>query len=56
VTDVFVDKVAIVTGAASGIGTATARRLAGLGAKVIVIDLNDRAVRAVADEIGAGIA
>ena len=30
------DKVAIVTGSSSGIGEATARRLAGLGAKVVV--------------------
>jgi NAD(P)-dependent dehydrogenase (short-subunit alcohol dehydrogenase family) len=52
-TDVFRDKVAIVTGAASGIGSATARRLGELGAKVIVIDLGDAGVRAVADEIGA---
>jgi NAD(P)-dependent dehydrogenase (short-subunit alcohol dehydrogenase family) len=52
-TDVFRDKVALVTGAASGIGRATARRLGGLGAQVIVIDVSDVAVRAVADEIGA---
>jgi NAD(P)-dependent dehydrogenase (short-subunit alcohol dehydrogenase family) len=52
-TDVFRDRVAIVTGAASGIGAATARRLERLGAKVMVIDLSDAGVRAVADEIGA---
>src|SRR5436305_13561593 len=33
-------KVAIVTGAARGLGRAYARRLAGLGAKVAVADLN----------------
>src|SRR5213595_2513408 len=33
-------KVAIVTGAARGLGRAYARRLAGLGAKVAVTDLN----------------
>src|SRR5437870_215861 len=35
-----VDKVAVVTGGASGIGLAIAERLAGDGAKVAVFDLN----------------
>jgi 3-oxoacyl-[acyl-carrier protein] reductase len=35
-------KVAIVTGAARGLGRAYAKRLAGLGAKVAVVDLNLR--------------
>jgi 3-oxoacyl-[acyl-carrier protein] reductase len=35
-------KVAIVTGAARGLGRAYAKRLAGLGAKVTVADLNLR--------------
>jgi 3-oxoacyl-[acyl-carrier protein] reductase len=35
-------KVAIVTGAARGLGHAYAQRLAGLGAKVAVADLNLR--------------
>lgn len=34
-------KVAIVTGAASGLGLATARRFAGAGAKVIIADITD---------------
>jgi len=34
------EKVAIVTGAARGLGRAYAKRLAGLGAKVTVADLN----------------
>src|ERR1051325_9630721 len=36
-------KVAIVTGAARGLGRAYAKRLAGLGAKIAVADLNLRA-------------
>ena len=36
------EKVAIVTGAARGLGRAYAKRLAGLGAKVAVADLNLR--------------
>ncbi|KTR83631.1 3-hydroxy-2-methylbutyryl-CoA dehydrogenase [Novosphingobium barchaimii] len=43
---------AIVTGAASGLGRATAQRLAAGGAKVAIFDLNDEAGRAVAAEIG----
>ncbi|HEY6227710.1 MAG TPA: glucose 1-dehydrogenase [Verrucomicrobiae bacterium] len=36
----FTGKVAIVTGAASGIGLATARRLAAEGASIVIADLN----------------
>ena len=43
---------AIVTGGASGIGAATARRLAALGAHVVVADMQDDKGKAVADEIG----
>lgn len=47
---------AIVTGGASGLGAATARHLAGLGAKVAIFDLNADATQSVADEIdGIGI-
>lgn len=43
---------AIVTGAASGLGAATARALAAAGAKVALLDLNADAAGALADEIG----
>ena len=39
------DQAAIVTGGASGLGAATARRLAAQGAKVAVCDLNANACR-----------
>ena len=45
------DQVAIVTGAGSGIGAATARLLAANGAKVAVVDLDGSVAQKVADEI-----
>lgn len=44
-------KTAIITGAASGIGAATARAFAREGANVLLVDLSDK-VAAVAEEIG----
>ena len=46
------DQAAIVTGGASGLGAATARRLAKEGAKVAVCDLNTKLAETVAAEIG----
>ena len=43
---------AIVTGGASGLGEATARRLASHGVKVTIFDLNDDAGLAIASDIG----
>jgi len=43
---------AIVTGGASGLGAATARRLAAQGAKVAVLDLNAKLAEEFAKEIG----
>ena len=46
------DKVAIVSGAASGMGAATARRFAKEGAKVVIADTLEEEGRAVAADIG----
>ncbi|MEQ8442478.1 MAG: SDR family oxidoreductase [Alphaproteobacteria bacterium] len=46
------NKVAIVTGAASGFGAGMARRFAAEGAKVIVADITEDAGRAIAADIG----
>lgn len=43
---------ALVTGAGSGLGAATARALAAAGAKVALLDINEGAAGAVAAEIG----
>lgn len=46
-------KIAIITGAASGIGQATARRVAAEGARTVVADLNGAGAMQVADAITA---
>jgi NAD(P)-dependent dehydrogenase (short-subunit alcohol dehydrogenase family) len=46
------DTVALISGGASGLGAATARRFADEGARVIIADLNADAGRQVAQEIG----
>ncbi len=47
----FENKVALVTGAASGMGLATARAFAEAGAAVALADINDEAVRSAAKEL-----
>ena len=49
----FQDKVAVVTGAGSGIGKAAALRLAAGGAKVVVISRTAEEIEATRDEIVA---
>src|SRR5215207_9192979 len=42
----------LVAGGASGLGAATARELASRGANVAIVDLNEEAATAVAEELG----
>jgi NAD(P)-dependent dehydrogenase (short-subunit alcohol dehydrogenase family) len=46
------DRVAVVTGAGSGIGLASARRLAAEGAQVVAVDIDEAAGKAAAAEVG----
>jgi NAD(P)-dependent dehydrogenase (short-subunit alcohol dehydrogenase family) len=48
----FTDRVAVVTGGGSGIGLATAHRLTGEGAQVVVVDVDAEAGRAAAEAVG----
>jgi NAD(P)-dependent dehydrogenase (short-subunit alcohol dehydrogenase family) len=48
--------VALVTGGASGLGAATARRLAQGGAKVVIVDRDEAKGAELAKELGAGFA
>ncbi|MBW4705453.1 MULTISPECIES: 3-oxoacyl-ACP reductase [unclassified Micromonospora] len=46
------DRVAVVTGAGSGIGLATVRRFAAEGARVVCVDIDDEAGGRAAEEVG----
>ena len=49
------DKVAIVTGGASGIGEFTVREMLKQGAKVVIADFNDAGGQKLADELGENV-
>jgi NAD(P)-dependent dehydrogenase (short-subunit alcohol dehydrogenase family) len=50
----FTGKVALITGAASGMGAATAREFTAAGAHVLIVDRNGEMAERIAREIGAG--
>jgi NAD(P)-dependent dehydrogenase (short-subunit alcohol dehydrogenase family) len=50
----FRDKVALVTGAASGMGLATAQAFADAGAAVALVDIDEEAVASAADKLAGG--
>ena len=49
----FENKVALVTGAGSGMGLATAKAFAEAGAVVVLADIHEDAVRSVAEELAS---
>src|SRR4051794_13716308 len=46
------NKVALITGGASGLGEACVRRFIGLGMKVVILDRDEARGKALADELG----
>lgn len=49
------ERVAIITGGASGLGLGTARRLVDKGAKVVIFDLNEEKAKEVCKELGENV-
>ena len=45
-------KVALVTGGASGLGAATVRMIVAAGGRAVIVDLNEKAGRTLAAELG----
>ncbi len=50
----FTGKTALITGAASGMGAATAREFRAAGGQVVIVDRNEQLAAQVAGEIDAG--
>ena len=48
----FTDRVALITGAASGVGRATARQMVGEGASVYGVDIDQEGLHSISDELG----
>jgi 3-oxoacyl-[acyl-carrier protein] reductase len=55
-SDSLAGKVAVVTGGAQGIGYAVVKKLASEGARICFADLDDKAAKAVVDELGPAVA
>ena len=53
IAELFKDKTAVITGAASGMGLCTSKTLAAAGATVFMCDINAESVTKAADEINA---
>jgi len=51
----FRDRVAVVTGGASGIGKAVAKAFLGEGMRVVIADVEEPALKATAEELGPGV-
>jgi NAD(P)-dependent dehydrogenase (short-subunit alcohol dehydrogenase family) len=49
----FTDQVALITGASSGMGVATAQAFAASGAAVVLADINDEALQAATEALRA---
>ena len=49
------DKVAVITGGASGLGRAAVRRFVANGAKAAIFDMNEDKGKALADELGDAV-
>ena len=47
----FRDKIAVITGGASGIGLGIARAIAGEGGHIVVADIDETAAKAAADDL-----
>ena len=50
------DKVALITGGASGLGLATAEKLLAAGSKIMLVDLNEDNAKKAAESLGDGAA